>query len=156
MSKLFLKVKIKSLAAEARIIRLEERRRKAPFVDRQRFHNAGPPSRGERIVLTKRGTYQISHGLPLRFRREWSIEEDDVYFSLHHHRTVDIRREARAAQLAYAFIRHHDYRSVEASRKDVGFPADILARIAELAAKYGDTGKSKNDLYAVVHSWLRE
>lgn len=65
----YLKIKIKSLAAEAAIIRKEEGR--------------------------WRGDSEIRYGL-------------------HQHRIIDVRREARAAQLAYGFLRGHEYRVMEA------------------------------------------
>lgn len=69
-----LKIKVVSLAAEARLIRAEERKRK----DRN--------SKGE-----------------------WT----GVRFSLHQHRTREVRQAARHAQLAYAFLRGIPYARVE-------------------------------------------
>lgn len=88
MSKTYLKIKIKSLAAEARIIRHEE--------------------------LKWPGT-------------------SDVRTSLHNHRVMDVRREARSALLAYGFIRGRTYRTIE-------FKAAVAPdwkRVAELVTKYG-------------------
>lgn len=62
----YLKVKIKSLAAESRIIRLEEKKAKS------------------------------------RRRR-------DLRFGLYEHRIFTVRRAARAANLAYGFIRGNSY-----------------------------------------------
>lgn len=84
-----LKVKIKSLAAEARIIRLEEARSKNPF---------------ERMRLSS-------------------------------HRTDDVRREARAAQLAYGFLRGREYNQIESpnsSNVDWG-------RVQKLVEKFGES-----------------
>ena len=66
---IYLKIKIKSLAAEAAIIRQEEHR---------------------------------WHGL------------SQARYGLHQHRILDVRREARASQLAYGFLRGRDYRVMEA------------------------------------------
>lgn len=151
MSKLFLKIKIKSLAEAARIIRLEEQRRKGPLVSRPRdmTMRAGPidqPNDSRRFE---------------RYRRERPLEEGDVYFALHAHRTWDVRREARAALLAYAFIRGRAYQRVEVkARTDVnggtvGVPDDnVIRRTAELIAKYGSTGLGKSDLHDVVRRWI--
>ena len=67
---IYLKVKIKSLAAEARIIRLEE----------MRAH--------------KRGNHALCEGL-------------------YQHRRGVVRTEARATQIAYAYLRGHAYAKVE-------------------------------------------
>lgn len=86
-----LRVKIKSLAAEARIIRNEEGR----FPRGQRHHT----------------TFQ----------------------SLHSHRTGIVRREARHALLAYAFMRGRQYRQLEAkthAEPDAGLICGIIKRFA--------------------------
>ncbi len=66
--KTYLKIKISSLAAEARIIRREEQR--------------WP------------GDHHIRTGL-------------------HEHRVIEVRRDARSALLAYGFLRHRAYRTIE-------------------------------------------
>lgn len=151
MSKLFLKIKIKSLAKEARIIRLEEQRRKGPLVSRPRdmTMRAGPidqPNDSRRFE---------------RYRRERPLEEGDVYFALHAHRTWDVRREARAALLAYAFIRRRPYQRVEGKARidvnggSVGIPDDVvIRRTAELIAKYGSMQLEKSDINVVVRRWI--
>jgi hypothetical protein len=100
MSLAYLKVKIKSLAAEARIIRHEEE------VWRHRETERGRPT----------------------------------FFGLRSHRKLDVRTEARAAQLAYAFLRGRPYSHTEPTGKDNGSrqsnPIDWV-RVTKLAAKYG-------------------
>ena len=100
MSLAYLKVKVKSLAAEARIIRHDEE------VWRHREHDKGRPT----------------------------------FFGLRAHRTWDVRNEARAAQLAYAFLRGKPYSVTEPTGKDNGGrrsnPTD-WARVTKIAAKYG-------------------
>lgn len=81
-----LKVKIKSLAAEARIIRKEE--------------------------LNKRNSHVREH--------------------LYLHRIHEVRDEARAAQIAYAFIRGKSYSAVEGNTKKQ-IP---LKRVTRLVMKY--------------------
>lgn len=85
--KVYLKVKIKSLAAEAHIIRREERR-----------------TRG------------------------------DLRYALQQHRKTDVRQEARAAILAYGFLRGRDFRAMEAK----GSKAPYWSRIEALVKKYGE------------------
>lgn len=84
-----LRVKVKSLAEEARIIRREEQR-----------------------------TYG-------RLREE-----------LHKHRVIDVRREARAANLAYGFIRGRTHEQMEGSRKT----EPDWEKVRRLCKKYGPAG----------------
>ena len=86
-----LRVKVKSLAAEAGIIRLEERR-----------------------ALARKD-------MPL-------------YESLRSHRRAEVRKEQRAALLAYAFVRGRPYSACERPGKD--HPPD-LERVKQLVEKFG-------------------
>lgn len=83
-----LRVKVKSLAEEARIIRKEER------------VAASPATRS----------------------------------SLYRHRTVDVRREQRAALLAYAFLRGRSYAATEGRTAKT---APDLSRLRRLVEKFG-------------------
>jgi hypothetical protein len=83
----FLKVKIKSLAAEAVIIRKEERRHRG-----------------------------------------------DTKTSLHTHRIIDVRREARAALLAYGFLRGRAYVAME---RPTPRERPAWQRVEHLVKKYG-------------------
>lgn len=101
--KSYLRVKIKSLAEEARIIRVEERRTKA--------HRAS--------VTEHQGEPKAIESLTTEFE------------GLHRHRTIDVRDESRVALLAYAILRDRPYIRVEppASRKpNVGRIAELIAR----------------------------
>ena len=90
MSITFLKIKLKSLAAEAAIIRHEEKL----YLDRR------PGS---------------------------------FWYQLNYHRIVDLRKEARAAHLAYNFLRGTPYRDVEFTYHD----APDWIRVKEIAKKFG-------------------
>ena len=81
-----MKVKIKSLAAEARIIRHDERKALAH-------------GRAAAKLQLSSESYDGYH----------------TYSSLREHRISVVRTEARASVLAYAFIRGRPYRSVEPS-----------------------------------------
>lgn len=85
-----LRVKVKSLAEEARIIRHEECRAEAAW-------------------------------------------HPELRQSLWRHRTWDVRREQRAALLAYAFIRGRSYAEVERRTRS----APDLTRLKQLVEKYG-------------------
>lgn len=96
MSITYLKVKIKSLAAEAAIIRREER-----------------------------GCYDKRPGT--------------LWDGLNHHRRHDVRREARAALLAYGFLRGVAYSAIEGKSYAAMFnlPHPSTARVRDLVKKYG-------------------
>ena len=78
-----LKVKVKSLASEAMIIRREERK-----------VMAGADWAARRDLANNWNTMSSER-----------VEYLDEYHRLHHHRKVDVRQEARAALIAYAFLR---------------------------------------------------
>lgn len=86
----YLKIKIRSLAAEATIIRHEEKRWPGPSATRT---------------------------------------------GLHLHRVFEVRREARAALLAYGFLRGRAFRKIEAKSRQM----PDWKRIEAIAAKYADT-----------------
>lgn len=100
MSKTYLKIKIMSLAAEARIIRREEKKWPGPH---------------------------------------------DIRTGLHLHRVHDVRDEARAALLAYGFIRGRAYAQLEANPRTTA----VWQRAAALATKYGD----RKVVYADFEAW---
>lgn len=83
-----LKVKIKSLAAEAAIIRKEENKLKRSF----KWGQAHQKPSSELST--------IQH-----------LRQD-----LHVHRTIDVRIESRSALLAYAYLRNKTYLATEASK----------------------------------------
>lgn len=102
MSIIFLKVKFKSLAAEAIIIRREERK----------LYDRRPRSLWDRLNF---------------------------------HRRYDVRREARAAALAYGFLRGRAYHSIEGKT----YCAPDKARVVALVKKYGPSGA-----HTQVEAWF--
>ena len=103
MSIIFLKVKIKSLAAEAVIIRREERK----LCDRR---------------------------------------PDTLWSRLNFHRRYDVRREARAAAIAYGFLRGRALTQIENKSHD----APDWKRIEALVKKYGPPGA-----HAALAAWIK-
>jgi len=85
MSIRHLKIKIKSLAAEAKFIRHEERKTK-PQIERKEV--------------------TLSNGHVLRY-------QTGEYFSLHEHRTGTVRGTARESLLAYGYLRGRTYAQIE-------------------------------------------
>lgn len=121
--KTHLRVKIRSLAEEARIIRHEERR------------------------ALKSATWARTRQQPA----ELSAAEAE-YDSLHHHRTVDVRQEARAALLAYGFLRGRPYREIENSGP-LQAHHYVAGRVVGLVAKYGSAPKA--DASKAVAEWFK-
>lgn len=132
MSVKYLKVKIKSLATEATIIRKEEHSAKAQY----------------RYLKDKQG-----------LEKQYD-EAVSTFWGLRSHRTIDVRNEARAAQLAYAFVRGKSFKYVEANT-NIGYWSDhhkvgiiyedmkwLLDRVARLSAKYGNVGTTVDDIEA--------
>lgn len=112
-----LKVKIKSLAAEARDIRLEERRacgrRKAKA--RRRDMGRGWKERDPAYL-------------------EFRGRDDVLRYELWKHRTTDVRGEQRSSLLAYAFLRGKPRAACEpkcATEPDWG-------RVLKLVEKFGE------------------
>ena len=134
MSVKYLKVKIKSLATEATIIRKEEHSAKAQY----------------RYLKDKQG-----------LEKQYD-EAVSTFWGLRSHRTIDVRNEARAAQLAYAFVRGKPFKFVEANT-EVGYWSShhkvaiihedmkwLLDRVSRLATKYGGKEFSKQD----IETWM--
>jgi hypothetical protein len=126
--KTYLKVKIKSLADEARTIKAEERKwLQLDYVEVE----AENPKTG---ALEKR-TLKFS-------RRKRTAEQltrcelgdpHPLFFGLRHHRIHVVRPEARAANIAYGFLRGRDYQRIENKAHE----APNWKRVEELVAKFG-------------------
>lgn len=119
MSYIYLKVKIKSLAEEARIIRKEEQKALKQF---RYFKNKGDTEQANKCY--------------------------SLYYQLRMHRIWNVRDENRAALIAYAYIRKKKYSSLETyfSKYDPEiikniitpqYSSTVLSRAARLIFKYG-------------------
>lgn len=93
MQSIELKVKIKSLAAEARIIKQEEQKALRHARSLRRYYDR--------------------RSVPLVAENEIKAASAG-YDSLHYHRIVKVRGETRLAGLAYGFLRGMPYRRIEA------------------------------------------
>mgnify|MGYP001615675756 CR=1 FL=1 len=147
MALAYLKVKIKSLAAEAKIIRHEELKylRTARWLG---VRAETPPPR-----LSNSATW-----LPPR----------SVYAGLYAHR-IEISIEQRAALIAYGYIRGRPYRTIEYApyylKAPFCRPGPDWGRIRDLVWKYGPspdpsvlrdkktTDKAKDDLWKTIKAW---
>lgn len=141
--KIHLKIKIKSLAAEARFIRLEEqkilgrRRRLAPTEDQP--------------AMLKQPKKRVGGELPWLRSHQSPVEEieaaESKFHSLRMHRINEVRKEARASQLAYAFLRGRSYAVTEHADS-------IKPDIAKISAMIGRFGDRKPPEEAVLKAWL--
>ena len=120
----YLKIKIKSLAAEAAMIHREERRQNPGHRARVR---------ARRIIEGKRRPQDgdISHS---RAARILKIKPNmDAFWGLRHHRQSDVREETRAAHVAYGFLRGLDYKRIENHTTS----SPNWSRVEDLVRKYG-------------------
>jgi hypothetical protein len=147
MSTTTLRVKIKSLGAEARIIRLEERRLTGTHM---------------RLPVPKTLTLPQPTGRKVRDPRSgqlpWLREHqgdpalvadlEDQRAMLHKHRTHDVRVEARAALLAYGLLRGKPYSKIEPPNSTI--PNAI--KVVGLVARFG--GMPANVASANYAAWI--
>jgi hypothetical protein len=134
MSTKYLKVKIKSLAEESKIIRKEERKLRRP-----RLVIESPTS-----MINADHQLYIYTDKSLSKLEKWRARADagkvkslKLLDSLAHHRRVLVRDESRATFLAYAFLRGKLFSSTE-STSTVGNelvipPKSIVKRASEIA-----------------------
>ena len=140
MSKTYLKIKIKSLAAEARIIRSEERKfcvQKRPKQS-PASEGAHAPEEGAPDVVSqaaKTSAPAEGHNSNAASRRSG---DNPIRNGLYRHRVDVVRAEARSAQLAYGFIRGRTYAQLERSCVE---PPNT-SRILKLIVRYGTLPES--------------
>jgi len=111
MQKTELKVKIKSLAEEARIIRKEENKT-------LKLHKMKYPEGGY----------------------------CPQYDSLRNHRRIDVQGEARAALLAYGYLRGVPYKAMESKTKEDNRPN--WKRVRTIAKKFGKSSYNEETFTA--------
>lgn len=112
----YLSIKIKSLAAEAVIIRKDENRYRAQ-------------SKREPRVIDGKDTWASVH-----VDGQCASVPRTTWLGLKSHRRRDVRNEARAALLAFGFLRGTPYRAMEAKCwEEPDWP-----RVAAIVSKYSD------------------
>lgn len=137
-----LKVKIKSLAAEAKIIREME-------------------LKGKPIPLTEdriRPSESIKDGHKFNTQKKPKIKRfypESVRNSLYAHRTLDVRHEARSTQIAYAFLRGIPLSKVEAKpvKQAYGYGSPNWIRVFRIVEKYGNGTETQ---YNELLEWIKE
>lgn len=129
--KAYLKIKIKSLAAEATMIHREERK-----------HNPGHRARvrARRIITGKnvQGSpaddgARRSHAARI-LKRKPTERVMETFWGLRHHRTWNVRSESRHSHIAYGFLRGLPYNRIEAKTKT----SPDWSRVEALVRKYGE------------------
>lgn len=123
--KVYLKVKIKSLAAEAQMIRSEER--KCNIGCRARVKIRRRLRKSNELTTTERSKMERQLAAP-------SEKAMKAFWGLRYHRVYDVRGEARAAHVAYGFLRGRTYAQVEGA----ALSSPDWPRVEALVKKYGD------------------
>jgi len=136
----YLKIKCKSLAEEASIIRKEENKFKAlknEFVWRQKLQTAGLTPK--QVARIERKLVRVCHINAAKMNKPLPKNWEDkvshatkAFWGLRDHRRSDVRTEARSANIAYGFLRGHTYASIE----QLSFSQPDWERIQRLIVKY--------------------
>lgn len=91
-----------------------------------------------------------------RIKKRQKIGENDLksrhFWMLRHHRKNDVGPAARAAQLAYGFLRGVPYRKIE-SKTDLGhLDTRLLKEVRRLATKFSPNGIT--DYNSEIAEWF--
>lgn len=135
-----LKAKIKALAAEAAIIRIEERK----ALGNARWWKGGDHYRQGNLV---RG-----------YATTETRDAYGVYESLRHHRVYNVREEARASLIAYGFLRGKPFYIVEGFKDEATLNEKryMWARAINIAWRFSDKKRSEEDFRLAFIAWLNE
>lgn len=161
--RVFLKVKLKSLAEEARIIKREERKRK---LKRLRPKPFSMPGGGAAIGVPAIDRQQERESLARQRARPWRSMALHEIEQLHLHRIRVVRKEARLTLIAYAFIRgrtlasvdrcnsfsHDDWKRVVAMIRKYGGSLDVKEQLLDWVGRSGPTTMPKGLLEAILPS----
>lgn len=136
-----LKIKLKSLAAEAKIIHNAERKLKiTPRLDLKEIQAEllalGDDKKAARVIRNLKAKRRAE----LR-AKPWFTESQAKLEELHLHRIHVVREEAYASHLAYGFIRGRTAREVEGSPAALGgiVHDKIVDKAERIAWKYGSS-----------------
>ncbi len=134
---IYLKIKIKSLAEEARIIRKEERKqlgygRHLRRVDRDARVNTPEEERWE--------------GNPVFH----------THSRLHHHRVTVVRTAAREAQLAYGYLRDRPLLVVESNLANEFTKRPQWNLVLKLVLRYDESGEPEKLVKESLLDWIKQ
>lgn len=138
----YLKVKIKSLAAEAQTIRKEERRVNISSRERKRMARTlelgiqdGTNSNGIEGRMPLSEAYAIR--LQKKLERSRNIlanpKSSARQLGLHRHRIGLVRKESRHSFIAYGFLRGLDYKQIENTTKPIDW-----AKVERMVETYSE------------------
>lgn len=136
---IYLKVKIKTLAAEAQDIRRQERKFNIGARARKRLDRALAlgsiyrSSMDNREKLTPAMEKRIEKKLEHHRRLQRNVRAMKAFDGLRAHRVGPVRKEARSSFIAYGFLRGLAYSQIEKSEKPVDWE-----RVESLVKKYGE------------------
>jgi hypothetical protein len=119
-----LRVRIKELAQEAKFIRFEE----------------------NKIKSKQKINFNAYYSVDGKYLGEWTQPDKNSsdFNSLRFHRTYDVRNAARAAQLAYAFLREKPYKTIEPKTYTPAYEMHkIKKEVKRLATKFGKQNYDK-------------
>lgn len=108
--KIYLKIKIKSLAAEATMIRLEERRQNPGHRGRVKARRL---LEGKTKALMSDAQAAIAINKARRTLKVPTEKQMAGFWGLREHRRLVVRVESRASNIAYGFLRGLDYKQIE-------------------------------------------
>lgn len=126
-----LKIKLKSLAAESKIIRKDELKYLFRAGDLKWFH----------------AQYPEQYPSYPTFRDEFLATAAD----LSHHRRQDVRLAARHSYLAYGFLRGLPYYKIENKR----YTEPDWKKVADIVFRFGGGSISAADVYQNVCDWYK-
>lgn len=159
---IFLKLKIAHIAQEPALIRRETRksyrgtfrwRYRAALKELMTVHDL-VAGRNKWDVLATADGRALFKTLRLKQPPEPFTGEPFLGMRLREHRLRDVRPEARAAQIAYAFIRGKSYAATESGAKT----EPNWKRAGEIALKYGDfpQGTTKDEARQALLRWREQ
>lgn len=127
----YLKIKIKSLAAESKIIRREENGKPVRlFAD-----------------IPRKSLLRVERK---QLRAERQKHRHNEWYGLHRHRIFDVRQESRVAFIAYGFLRGRAYKEIENNPHWLVEPHDRpkpdFNRVVDLILKFGPALKMPRDI----------
>lgn len=144
--RVYLKIKLKSLAAESRIIRHEERKRKVRKSLEHYDGGCDPHNLNDR--LTAKGMREEDkRRRSARRSRDWYPKSLAELHQLQLHRRNVVSKEARLTHIAYAYIRG---RTLAQTDGCAGLSLDDFGRVEKMVQKYGPSEFQRKPL----ETWL--
>jgi hypothetical protein len=140
--RVYLKIKLKSLGEESRIIRHEERKRKVPG----RYVMTANRENEESKVIARGARANLRQMRSKRRGRDWYPKSVAELHQLQLHRRNVVSREARLTHIAYAYIRGRDLVKTDSCK---GLLTADWERIGTMIKKYG-SGKDMKEF----HNWM--